>query len=78
VKDTNHDTHITVFKKVIKANGEIVETNIINMFGFTLQDNISKWGDNFIQDHPICTFDELEQTFFKHIQTMKNDEKVYM
>jgi hypothetical protein len=77
VKDTNHDTHIRVFKKAIKANGEIVEINIINMFGFTLQDNISKWGENFIQD-PIYTFDELEQTFFKHFQTMKDDEEIYM
>jgi hypothetical protein len=44
VKDTNLNAHIKVFKKAIKANGEIVETNIINMFGFTFRDNISKWG----------------------------------
>jgi hypothetical protein len=35
VKDTNLDAHIRVFKKAIKFNGEIVETNIINLFGFT-------------------------------------------
>jgi len=36
VKDTNSDAHIRVFMKVIKTNGEIVEANIINLFGFTL------------------------------------------
>jgi hypothetical protein len=36
VKDTNLDAHIRVFEKTIKANGEIVETDIINLFDFTL------------------------------------------
>ncbi len=30
VKDTNSNVHIKVFKKAIKANGEMVEANIIN------------------------------------------------
>jgi hypothetical protein len=42
VKDTNQDAHIRVFKNAIKANGEIVEANIINLFGFSLKDNISE------------------------------------
>jgi hypothetical protein len=42
VKDIDPDVHIRVFKKVIKTNGEIVEIDIIKLFGFTLQDNISK------------------------------------
>jgi hypothetical protein len=29
-----------VFKKAINANGETNETDIINLFGFTLKDNI--------------------------------------
>jgi hypothetical protein len=29
-----------VFKKAIGANGETMEANIINPFGFTLRDNI--------------------------------------
>jgi hypothetical protein len=36
VKDIDLDVHIKVFKKIIIVNGEIVEANIINMFGFTL------------------------------------------
>jgi hypothetical protein len=36
VKDTNLDAPIRVFKKAIRANGEIMETDIINLFGFTL------------------------------------------
>jgi hypothetical protein len=39
----------------------------------TLQ-NISAWGENFVQDHPNCTFDELEQAFCKCLQILKNDE----
>jgi hypothetical protein len=35
VKYINLDAHIRVFKKAIKVNGETVETNIINLFGFT-------------------------------------------
>jgi hypothetical protein len=41
-----------------------MEINIINLFGFTLQNNISKWGENFVQDHPNYTFDELELQAF--------------
>ncbi len=78
VKDINLDDHIKVFKKVIRVNGETMKVDIINLFGFTLHNNILKWGENFIQDHPNCTFDELEQAFYKHFQTMKNDEEVYM
>jgi hypothetical protein len=37
-----------------------MEADIINLFGFILQDNILKWGENFVQDHPNYTFDELE------------------
>jgi hypothetical protein len=32
-----------MFKKAIKVNGEIVEVDIINLFGSPLQDNISEW-----------------------------------
>jgi hypothetical protein len=60
VKDTDPNAHIRVFKKTMQANGEIVEANIINMFSFILRDNIFEWGENFVQDHLNCTFDELE------------------
>jgi hypothetical protein len=52
-----------MFKKVIKANGETMEVDIINLFGFTFRDNTSNWGENCVQDHPNCTFEELEQAF---------------
>jgi hypothetical protein len=41
VKDTDPNVHIIMFEKAIKANGEIVEVDIINLFGFTLKDSIS-------------------------------------
>jgi hypothetical protein len=33
-----------VLKKAIKINGEIMGIGTINMFDFTLRDNISEWG----------------------------------
>ncbi len=42
VKDTNPSAHIRIFKKVIKESMETMEVDIINMFDFTLRDNISK------------------------------------
>ncbi len=36
VKDIDPDAHIRVFKKAIKANGETVEIDIINLFGLFL------------------------------------------
>jgi hypothetical protein len=65
VKDIDHDAHIRVFKKTIKINGETMEANIMNLFGFILRDNISKWGEYFVQDHPNYIFEELEQVFCK-------------
>ncbi len=41
------------------------------MFGFTLQD-ISKWGENFIQDHLNYTFDELGTSI---LQALPNYEE---
>ncbi len=43
VKDTNLDIHIRVFKKAIKVNSEMMEAEIINLFGFTLKDSIFQW-----------------------------------
>ncbi len=47
-------------KKPIKTNGEMVEVNIINLFGFTFKDSNSKWGENYVQDHPNYTFEKFE------------------
>jgi hypothetical protein len=78
VKDTNPDVHIKIFKKAIKVNGETMEVDIISLFGFILRDKIYEWRENYIQDHPNCTFDKLEQVVCKQFRTMKNDEEVYM
>jgi hypothetical protein len=51
VKDINPNVHIKIFKKAIKANGETMEVDIINMFGFTFRDSISEWGENYVQNH---------------------------
>jgi hypothetical protein len=48
VKDINPDVHIRICKKAIKANGETMEADIINLFGFILQNNILEWGNFFV------------------------------
>jgi hypothetical protein len=79
VKDTNFDVHIKVFKKVIRANKETVEADIINLNLVSfLKNSILEWGENFVQDHPTCTFEVLKQSFCKRFRIMKNDEKNYM
>jgi hypothetical protein len=71
VKYIDPEVHIKVLKKAIKANGEIMEADIINLFGFTLRDNIFEWGESYVQDHPNSTFKELEQTFCKRFHNCK-------
>jgi hypothetical protein len=44
VKNIDLDVHIKVFKKANKTNGEIMEDDIINLFGFILRNNIFEWG----------------------------------
>jgi hypothetical protein len=48
----------------------MIAVNIINLFGFTLGNTISEWGEKFTQDHPNCTFEKLEQIFCKQFKTM--------
>jgi hypothetical protein len=48
VKDIYSSPHIRVFKNAIKANGETMETNIINLFNDTVKDNIFEWGENYV------------------------------
>jgi hypothetical protein len=79
VKNIDHDAHNRVFKKASKANGKTMElVDIINLLGFTLLNNILEWGENFVQDYPNSTFEELEQTFCKCFVNVKNDEEIYM
>jgi hypothetical protein len=59
MKDIDLDVHIKVFKKIIELMGRL-EGDIINLFGFNLQNSILEWGENFVHDHPNYTFEELE------------------
>jgi hypothetical protein len=55
-----------------------MDVEIINLFCFTLYNAIFKWGEKFMQVHPICKFEELEVTFCKCYQKVQIDEQVYM
>jgi UDP-N-acetyl-D-mannosaminuronate dehydrogenase len=41
--DIDPNAHIKVLKKAIKDNGETMEVDVINMFGFTFKNNIYEW-----------------------------------
>jgi hypothetical protein len=62
---------------LIQANGERNDLTIINLFSFTLKDALSEWGENSLQFHPRCTFDELKTTFFNHYWKVWTNKQVY-
>jgi hypothetical protein len=64
------DAHIKVFMKAIKANGGTMEADIIKLFGFTLKDNISKWEENYVQDHPNYIFGRIGINILQVIQNI--------
>ncbi len=67
-----------MFRKAIQVNGEKGDTDIVNLFCFTLRDAILEWGENCMQFHLNCTFLELEVAFCKPYCIVQNDELVYM
>jgi hypothetical protein len=54
MNDTNHDAHIKNFKKTIRVNGEIVKIDIINLFGFILQNKIQSGVKTLYNIISIC------------------------
>jgi hypothetical protein len=50
---------VRVFKKVIQANGEYNNFDIVIFFYFTLKAGISKWEENFMQSQPSFSFVDL-------------------
>ncbi len=59
VKDSNLDAHVKLFKAAIKANSEIDDAKIINLFSFTFRDIVSNWCNNYMGDYPNSTFAKL-------------------
>ncbi len=41
--DVDLDVHVKVFKVAIKANGEIDDAKIVNLFSFTFRDIVFDW-----------------------------------
>jgi hypothetical protein len=53
VKDLDPDVHVGVFKVAIRANGEIEDAKIINLFSFTFKDIVFDRCNNYMGDYPI-------------------------
>jgi len=56
VKDSNPNVHVIVSKAAIRANGEIKDEEIVNLFSFTLKDIMFNWCNNYMGDYPNFTF----------------------
>jgi len=56
VKDSNPNVHVIVSKATIRANGEIKDEEIVNLFSFTLKDIMFNWCNNYMGDYPNFTF----------------------
>jgi len=59
VLDADLDVHVKVFKVAIKANGEIDDAKIVNLFSFTFRDIVFDWWNNCMGDYLDCTFAKL-------------------
>jgi hypothetical protein len=60
-------------RKII--NGEIVEANIINLFGFIFKDNIFEWDENFAQDHPSYTLKNWNKALVNNFKLRRMTRK---
>jgi hypothetical protein len=52
VKDSDLNVHVKVFKDTIKANNELDDVKIVNMFIFTLKDFMYDYSNNYMGDYP--------------------------
>jgi hypothetical protein len=59
VKDFDPNAHVKVFKATIKINGEIEDAKIVDLFSFTLRNNVSNWCNNCMGDYLDSIFVEL-------------------
>ncbi len=78
VKDFDPNVDVKVFKVAIKANSEIDDAEIINLFNFTLEDIVSNQCNNYLGDYLYYTFVELQLAFCKRYRKVQNDEQVYL
>jgi hypothetical protein len=56
VKEFNPNTHVRVFKVAIRANSEMDDVKIVNLFSFTFRDIMSDYYNNYLEDYPNYTF----------------------
>jgi hypothetical protein len=77
-KGSYMDVHIKKFIVTIKANGEMINEEITNMFNIKLKDNASDWCNNYMKNHPHYRIVDLEHAFCKHYMIVYNDEQMYL
>ncbi len=76
IKDSDPNAHVRVFKATIKANNEINDVEIVNLFNFTFRNIVFHYCNNYLGDYPDYTFAKLQLTFCKRYRKVQNDEQV--
>ncbi len=75
-KDFDPNAHVWIFKITIKANGEIEDDKIMNMFNFTFKDIAFDWYwcSNYMNNYPSYRFVALSTCY----QIMQNYESTLL
>ena len=71
------DSHVQVFEIAIYTNRETEEGDKINLFGYTLRDNVQDWYSNFRKLHPKVDYQGLLAAFCKRFRKVQNDAQAY-
>jgi len=71
VTDFDLDVHAKVFKVANRANGETNDVEIVNLFNFTLTDNVSDWCNNYMGDSHIVLLQNYNSLFVKDTKKFK-------
>ncbi len=68
VNDFDPSFHVRIFKVAIRANNEIDDAKIVNLFNSTFIDIVFGWCNNYLGDYPNCVFVEMQLFFVKGIE----------
>ncbi len=79
IVNNNLKVHVRVFWKVVQANGEKHNLNIVNILCFTLWDNNLEYDKNFMQLDPRCVPSTSLKLLFENItKKVQNGEYICM
>lgn len=76
-EDLDPDAHVIAFKQALRANGEIDDSEIVDLFGTTLKKGPQKWHDKFLRLNLATSLMELHNAFSKRYCKEQTNEQIY-